>query len=93
MLRLLDRLGCPGVEQNRPRVLRCPSALSPAARIALRQTWPAALTGLLLKRVRADWRDRYGVEPLLVETYVDRSTHSGQSLAAAIGFAWAKAWA
>jgi hypothetical protein len=38
---------------------------------------------LVLQRVRADWKERYGVEPLLVETYVDRSTHSGKSLAAA----------
>jgi hypothetical protein len=38
---------------------------------------------LVLQRVREDWLQRYGVEPLLVETYVDRSTHTGRSLVAA----------
>jgi Domain of unknown function (DUF4338)/Transposase DNA-binding len=68
-------------EQNRPRViglarfllrpeLRCANLASRAYR-------------LVLQRVRADWQERYGVEPLLVETYVDRSTHIGKSLAAA----------
>jgi hypothetical protein len=39
--------------------------------------------GLVLPRVRQDWEARYGLRPLLVETYVDRSTHTGKSLAAA----------
>lgn len=38
---------------------------------------------LVFQRVRADWAQRYGFSPLLVETYVDRSTHTGKSLAAA----------
>ena len=38
---------------------------------------------LVLQRVRADWFDRYGVQPVLVETYVDRSTYTGRSLVAA----------
>lgn len=38
---------------------------------------------LALRRVREDWLERYGVEPVLVETYVDRSTHTGRSLVAA----------
>ena len=38
---------------------------------------------LVLQRVRADWFDRYGVRPVLVETYVDRSTYTGKSLVAA----------
>src|SRR2546425_545638 len=38
---------------------------------------------LVLQRVRTDWFDRYGVRPVLVETYVDRSTYTGKSLAAA----------
>jgi hypothetical protein len=38
---------------------------------------------LVLSRVRADWLERYGVRPELVETYVDRSTYTGKSLAAA----------
>jgi len=33
--------------------------------------------------VAADWRRRYGVTPVLVETYVDRARHDGRSLAAA----------
>jgi hypothetical protein len=39
--------------------------------------------GLVLQRVRGDWFDRYGVKPVLVETYVDRSTYTGKSLVAA----------
>jgi len=38
---------------------------------------------LVLTRVRADWEQRYGIVPALVETYVDRSTHTGRSLVAA----------
>ncbi len=37
----------------------------------------------VLARVREDWFKRYGLRPVLVETYVDRSTHTGKSLAAA----------
>jgi hypothetical protein len=48
--------------------------------------WPNLPTlsyRLVLQRLRADWLERYGVELLLVETYVDRSTHTGRSLVAA----------
>lgn len=38
---------------------------------------------LVLERVGRDWEEAYGVRPLLVETYVDRSTQTGVSLAAA----------
>jgi hypothetical protein len=38
---------------------------------------------LVLQRVRVDWIERYGVRPVLVETYVDRSTQTGKSLVAA----------
>jgi len=38
--------------------------------------------GLILARVGRDWRERYGIEPVLVETYVDRQRHQGRSLAA-----------
>ena len=38
---------------------------------------------LVLQRVRADWFERYGVSPVLVETYIDRSTYTGRSLVAA----------
>src|SRR6185295_14434606 len=39
--------------------------------------------GMVLRRVAPDWYERYGIKPVLVETYVDRSTHSGVSLSAA----------
>jgi len=39
--------------------------------------------GLVLRQVARDWFERYGVEPVLVETYVDRVRHDGRSLAAA----------
>lgn len=38
---------------------------------------------LVLGRVAQDWFARYGLRPVLVETYVDRSTYTGKSLAAA----------
>jgi hypothetical protein len=38
---------------------------------------------LIMQRVREDWWERYGIKPALVETYVDRSTYTGKSLAAA----------
>jgi hypothetical protein len=38
---------------------------------------------LALARVAEDWEQRYGVRPVLVETFVDRSRFSGLSLAAA----------
>ncbi len=39
--------------------------------------------GLVLRQVGADWQQRYGLKPVLVETYVDRVRHQGRSLAAA----------
>jgi hypothetical protein len=39
--------------------------------------------GLVLRQVGGDWQARYGVKPVLVETYVDRVRHQGRSLAAA----------
>jgi len=39
--------------------------------------------GAVLRQVVADWQARYGVKPVLVETYVDRVRHNGRSLAAA----------
>jgi len=38
---------------------------------------------LAMQRVRQDWWERYGLRPVLVETYVDRSSHTGRSLVAA----------
>lgn len=39
--------------------------------------------GLVLRQVGSDWQERYGIGPVLVETYVDRVRHQGRSLAAA----------
>jgi hypothetical protein len=39
--------------------------------------------GLALRQVAGDWQRRYGIKPVLVETYVDRVRHHGRSLAAA----------
>ena len=39
--------------------------------------------GLVLRQVAGDWQTRYGVKPVLVETYVDRVHHQGVSLSAA----------
>lgn len=41
------------------------------------------LLSLAIDRVGLDWKARYGVEPLLVETFVDRTRFLGLSLAAA----------
>jgi hypothetical protein len=38
---------------------------------------------LLVQRVPKDWKARYGLEPVLMETFVDRSTQTGTSLSAA----------
>jgi hypothetical protein len=38
---------------------------------------------LALEKLPSDWQARYGVGPLLVETFVDRQRYTGQSLAAA----------
>jgi len=37
---------------------------------------------LVLGRLAGDWQVRYGVKPLLVETYVERNRYTGQSLSA-----------
>lgn len=38
---------------------------------------------LVLKRVSADWQERYGQKPLLAESYIDRHQFTGQSYLAA----------
>lgn len=38
---------------------------------------------MVARRVAQDWQRRYGIKPLLIETYVDRSRFSGGSLRAA----------
>ena len=68
-------------EQNRVRVLGLSRFLiRPELRCA---NLASRCYRLVLQRVRADWLERYGVQPVLVETYVDRSTYTGKSLAAA----------
>lgn len=67
--------------QNRPKVLGL-------ARFLIRPglTRPNLASegyGLVLGQVAQDWEQRYGLKPVLVETYVDRSSHQGRSLAAA----------
>jgi hypothetical protein len=37
---------------------------------------------LMLEQVAEDWHQRYGIKPVLVETYIDRTTHQGRSLSA-----------
>jgi hypothetical protein len=68
-------------EQHRPRVIGL-------ARFLIRPglTAPNLASqcyGLGLARVADDWQARYGIRPVLVETYVERSAHAGRSLAAA----------
>jgi len=38
---------------------------------------------LFLKRVAHDWQERYAIQPVLIETFVDRDTQRGTSLGAA----------
>jgi len=68
-------------EQNRHRVIGLSRFLiRPGLRCA---NLASRCYRLVLHRVQEDWLERYGVRPLLVETYVDRNTHTGKSLAAA----------
>jgi hypothetical protein len=68
-------------EQNRSKVLGLSRFLiRPGVQSA---NLASRCYGLVLNRVRADWEQRYGIVPVLVETYVDRSTHTGRSLVAA----------
>ena len=68
-------------EQNRSKVLGLSRfLLRPGLHCA---NLASRCYGLVLKRVRPDWKERYGIVPLLLETYVDRSRHNGCSLVAA----------
>ena len=68
-------------EQNLPRVLGLSRfLLRPELRCA---NLASRAYRLILQRVREDWMERYGLRPALVETYVDRNTHTGISLVAA----------
>lgn len=68
-------------ELNRSRVIGLARLLiRPSIRCA---NLASRIYRLALSRVAVDWRERQGVSPLLVETYVDRSTQTGTSLSAA----------
>jgi hypothetical protein len=47
------------------------------------QNLASHVLGQAIGRLRADWQERYGFEPVLVETFVDRSRFSGASYRAA----------
>lgn len=47
------------------------------------QNLVSKVLSLVLARVAADWQERYGVEPVLVETFVDRSRFTGRCFGAA----------
>lgn len=67
--------------QNRPKVLGLARFLiRPGLR---RPNLASECYSLVLPQVAQDWEQRYGIKPVLVETYVDRSSHQGRSLAAA----------
>jgi len=66
---LLDRLGCTGLHRIGSGHWFVP--VSHSARVALRQSGQSCYR-LVLHQVRDDWMERYGVRPVLVETYVDR---------------------
>lgn len=67
-------------QQNRARVLGLSRfLLRPGLRVP---NLASQCYGLVLWQVAGDWQERYGLEPVLVETYVDRARHNGLSLAA-----------
>jgi len=70
----------PARQQNRARVLGLSRfLLRPGLRVP---NLASQCYGLVLRQVARDWQERYGLAPVLVETYVDRSRHHGLSLAA-----------
>ena len=71
----------PARDQNRGRVLGLSRfLLRPGRRIP---HLASQCYGLVLRQVAEDWQARYGVKPVLVETFVEREHHQGVSLAAA----------
>jgi hypothetical protein len=67
-------------QQNRARVLGLSRfLLRPGLRVP---NLASQCYGLVLRQVARDWQERYGLQPVLVETYVDRARHNGLSLAA-----------
>lgn len=68
-------------EQNRTRVVGLSRFL---IRSGLRVANLASQCySLAVRQLPRDWKERYGVKPVLLETYVDREHHTGVSLAAA----------
>ena len=68
-------------QQNRAKVLGLSRfLLRPGLRVP---NLASQCYGLVLRQVAGDWQERYGIQPVLVETYVDRVHHQGVSLAAA----------
>ena len=67
-------------QQNRGKVLGLSRfLLRPGLRVP---NLASQCYGLVLGQVARDWQERYGVKPVLVETYVDRVRQHGVSLAA-----------
>ncbi len=67
-------------QQNRDRVIGLSRFLiRPGLRLP---NLASRCYGLVLGQVAADWHARYGIKPVLVETYVDRAHHQGVSLSA-----------
>lgn len=68
-------------QENRPAVIGLSRFLiRPGLRCA---NLASGCYGIILRQVAQDWQERYGVKPVLVETYVERSTQTGVSLSAA----------
>jgi len=71
----------PARRQNRPKVIGLSRfLLRPQLRVP---NLAAQSYRAVLGQVADDWQARYGIRPVLVETYVDRQRHHGRSLAAA----------
>lgn len=68
-------------EQNRHRVVGLSRFLiRPGLRVP---NLASQCYSLAARQMPADWKIRYGVRPVLMETFVDRERHHGRSLAAA----------
>lgn len=68
-------------EQNRTQVVGLSRFLiRPGLRVA---NLASQCYSLAVRQLPRDWQKRYGVKPVLLETYVDRKHHTGVSLAAA----------
>ena len=54
------------------------------------QNLASHVLGQAMGRLRADWQERYGFEPVLLETFVDRSRFTAVVIGPPIGFMWDK---